>query len=52
MVLQVLDLANSAHEAFSAADCVSTNTLMSFVTGSGTVCDQTAAYFTGEFCFF
>lgn len=46
MVLQVIDVASSAHEAFYAADCPSSNnSIMSFVTGSGTACDPTAAYY-------
>lgn len=49
MVLQVIDLANSAQEAFYAADCPSTNSsIMSFMTGSGTACDSAAAFFAGE----
>lgn len=48
MVLQVIDVANSAQEAFYAADCPSTNSVMSFVTESGAACNQTAAYFAGE----
>ncbi len=46
--LQLIELGNLAHEAFYASDCPSANGIMSFMTGSGTVCDQAAPYFGGK----